>query len=131
MALFTRLRDLSIRGKLIVAFSPLMLLFIALGGAALQRFDAMEASARELSTNYALAIGYLGDMRQAVMAHRNALLRALVIHDTAADAADRFDTTLKRIDDQLAQAEGKYVPTVDTPEEKQLYQLYRTKWDQF
>jgi methyl-accepting chemotaxis protein len=131
MARFTRLRDLSIRGKLIVAFSTLMLLFIALGGAALQRFDAMEASARELSTNYALAIGYLGDMRQAVMAHRAAMLRTLVVRDTSADAAVQFDASLKKIDDRLAQAEAKYAPTVDSPEEKQLYQEYRTNWDKF
>ncbi len=131
MALFVRLRDLSIRGKLIVAFSALMLLFIALGGAALQRFGTMEASARELSTNYALAIGDLGDMRQAVMAHRAAMLRALVVRDTTADAAAKFDSALKKIDDQLAKAEAKYAPTVDTAEEKQLYQEYRTNWDKF
>jgi hypothetical protein len=36
MAVLVRLRDLSIRGKLVVAFSALMLLFVALGAAALQ-----------------------------------------------------------------------------------------------
>ena len=57
------------------AFAALVILFFVLGGTAIQRFAAMDASASALATNYALAIGYLGDVRQAVLSYRATLLR--------------------------------------------------------
>jgi hypothetical protein len=52
-------------------------------GVVVQRIGARETSAHELSTNCALAIGYLGDTRQ--VAQRAALFRALLVRDTIAD----------------------------------------------
>jgi Four helix bundle sensory module for signal transduction len=64
MSVSTRLRDLSIRNKLVFAFATLVILFVVLGGTAIQRFAAMDASANDLASNSTLAVGYLGDIRR-------------------------------------------------------------------
>ena len=90
MSVSTRLRDLSIRNKLVIAFATLVILFVVLGGTAIQRFAAMDASAQNLATNYALAIGYLGDIRQTVLSYRATLLRALALRDSSPTQSPRW-----------------------------------------
>src|SRR3954447_299934 len=108
MAVSVRLRDLSIRNELVVAFAALIVLFAALGGTAIQRFGAMQSSANNLTGHYTLAVGYLGDKRQAVAAYRATILRELVLRDDSPGAADRLDASVKQITDRLDQAEAKY-----------------------
>jgi methyl-accepting chemotaxis protein len=131
MSISSRLRDLSIRNKLVVAFTALVILFVVLGGTAIQRFAAMDASARSLATNYALAIGYLGDIRQAVLSYRATLLRALALRDISPAGKSVLDAALQKLDEQLDQAVANYAPTVETAEEKQFYQAFQTKWAEF
>ncbi len=131
MSVSSRLRDLSIRNKLVIAFAALVLLFVVLGGTAMQRFAAMDASARSLATNSALAIGYLGDIRQAVLSYRATLLRALVMRDSSPAAMSALDAAMQTLDEQLDQALAKYAPTVDSDEERQYYQAFQTKWAEF
>jgi methyl-accepting chemotaxis protein len=131
MSISSRLRDLSIRNKLVVAFAALVILFVVLGGSAIQRFAAMDAGARALATNYALAIGYLGDIRQTVLSYRATLLRALALRDISPAAKAALDAAMQNLDEQLDQAVAKYAPTVDTDEEKQYYQAFQTKWAEF
>ena len=131
MSVSVRLRDLSIRNKLLVAFAALVMLFIALGFAAIQRFATMDRSAQSLSSNYTLAIGYLSEIRQAVASYRMNYLRAVILRDTTPGAADRLDASVKQTLDQLANAEARYAPTVETPEERQLYDGFRVKWAKY
>lgn len=131
MSVSFRLCDLSIRSKLNVAFAALVLLFFALGAAAVQRIVAMDRSTHVLATDYALGISYLSEIRQAVMAYRTGYLRAVVLRDTSPGAADRLDASVRQILDRLAKAEAKYAATVDTAEEKQLYEEFRTKWTKY
>ena len=131
MSVSTRLRDLSIRNKLVIAFAALVILFVVLGGTAIQRFAAMDASAQNLASNYALAIGYLGDIRQTVLSYRATLLRALALRESGPTAASALDAAIQKLDEQLDQAVAKYAPTVDTDEERQYYQAFRTKWAEF
>ena len=126
-----RMQDLSIRGKLVAMFAALMLMFSVLGGTAINRFSAMEANATSLATNYTLALGYLGDMREAVMAYRAHFLRALVVRDSTPGATERLDAAAAAILARLQQAEEKYAPTVATAEERQIYDRFRDKWNQF
>src|SRR5262249_28357887 len=122
MAISSVLRDLSIRNKLVIAFAALVLLFVLLGGTAIQRFGAMESRAQTLAANYTMAIGYLADVRQAVLNYRTTLLRAVVLRDTSTDAKSRLEAAMQQLDDQLNQAVARYLPTVDTGEEKALFQ---------
>jgi methyl-accepting chemotaxis protein len=131
MSVSSSLRDLSIRNKLVIAFATLVILFAVLGGTAMQRFAAMDASAHSLATNYALAIGHLGDIRQAVLSYRATLLRALALRDSSAAAMSALDTALQKLDEQLDQAVAKYAPTVDTDVEKQYHQVFQSKWAEF
>ncbi|MEJ0016514.1 MAG: methyl-accepting chemotaxis protein [Acetobacteraceae bacterium] len=125
------LRNLSIRNKLIVALCTLVFLLLALGGMAIQKFAAMEANTRELVTNSAMAIAYLSDMRQAAMAYRASLLRALVLRESDPAATDRLAASLSARVEQLDQAAKKYAPTVDAGEESQLFNEFQAKWAMF
>jgi methyl-accepting chemotaxis protein len=131
MAISSGLRDLSIRNKLLIAFAALVVLFVMLGATAVQRFGAMESRAHDLATNHALAIGYLADIRLTVLSYRATLLRALALHDSSADAKPRLDAAMQKLDQQFDQAVAKYAPTVDTAEEKALYQAFQAKWTEF
>jgi methyl-accepting chemotaxis protein len=128
MSVSTRLRDLSIRNKLVFAFATLVILFVVLGGTAIQRFAAMDASANDLASNSTLAVGYLGDIRQAVISYRATLLRAMALRDSSPAAKPALDAALQKLDEQLDQDVAKYAPTVDAGEERQYYQAFQTKW---
>ena len=90
----------------------------------------MDASAN-LATNYALAIGYLGDIRQAVLSYRPTLLRAMALRDSSPAAKSALDAAMQKLDEQFDQAVAKYAPTIDTDEERQIYQAFQTKWTEF
>ncbi len=122
-------RPSSIRSKLSIAFAALVVMFIALGATAIDRFRVMEASARDLSTNYTLAIGYLSDMRQAVTGYRNIYLRALAERDTSPGAADRFKDSLQQNLDRARTRSKLCMRRRQTPRKRsRSTQSYRTSW---
>ncbi|MBV9750518.1 MAG: MCP four helix bundle domain-containing protein, partial [Acetobacteraceae bacterium] len=131
MAIAFGARDLSIRAKLRLAFATLIVLFALLGSTAILRFNSMASTAQDLASNSTLAIAYISDMREAVVAYRAALLRAITLRDATPGAADRLNAALGAITAQLTAAEAKYAPTVDTGEETQIYQEFRSKWAEY
>lgn len=127
MSAISGLANLSIRNKIIGAFVSLLLVIAVLGSTAIEKFAVMNTSVDELTTNYLIAIGYLSDMRGAVLHYHLALTKGL--SDKAiADSVQVLDKSLADWTTALATPEAKYAPTVVTPEEKAIYSGYQVAW---
>jgi len=122
----SRLANMSIRNKIICAFSALMVVIVALGFTAIQRFSVLNDTVVTITGDTLLGTGYLSDMRGAILHYRLALAKAILGKaDAKGDAVDR---ALAEWSTVLAAQEAKYAPTVETAEEKALLAGYQAAW---
>lgn len=119
------LNRLSIRNKTLIAFASMLLVIAATGLLSIQRFTAMDSSVREITGNYLRAIGYISDMRSAVLNYRLALTKSVLQRATGADV-DALQTSLTDWATKLAAVEKLYAPIVVTGEEKAIYDKFVT-----
>jgi methyl-accepting chemotaxis protein len=126
MSAVSRLANWSIRNKIIAAFSALMVVIVALGFTAIQKFSALNDSVETITRDSLLGTGYLSDMRGAILRYRLASTKAILSKaDTKGDAVDR---ALAEWSTVLAAQEAKYAPTLETAEEKALFAEYQAAW---
>ena len=114
----------SIRARIVIAFAALLLVIAFLGGTALDRISALNATVSDVTQNDMLAVMYLGDMRAAVQQYRGTLLRALVDPAGELDAGGGLET---RLAEALRRHDGfaaKYVATIATGQEREIYAGY-------
>jgi hypothetical protein len=87
-------------------------------------------SVEEITTNYLLALGYLGDMRSAILHYRLNLSKA-VPGKASGDAIGTAETALAKWTAALEVPESKYAPTVVTDTEKAIYADYKVVWREY
>jgi methyl-accepting chemotaxis protein len=98
------LRNLSIRAKLIGAFTVVILLLIGLGALSQQGLRQINARSSEIADNWLVGVREVGTLNGEVMTYRTAVLRQMLstgletkkINQKIADAAQRVDEALKR-----------------------------------
>src|SRR3954469_19580472 len=112
--------NLSIRNKIICSFLTLVLLIAALGFTSIQRFAALNNSVEHITTEYMLALGYLADMRGAILHYRLAL-RAEAMNRARHGNGAALEETLEKWAAALAVPEAKFASTVETETEKAIY----------
>ena len=71
------LGNLSIRNKIVAAFCSLVVVIAVLGAASLQKFSTLNASVEDVTNDAMLGIGYLGEMRGAVLHYRLVVSKAI------------------------------------------------------
>jgi len=123
------LNNITIRTKIIGAFTLVLVVTIGLGVFAIQRLSAVNENAVTLSGNYLLAATQLGDVNGAAMRFRQ--LEAT--HILAATAEDRTkeEATLATVLDQLNKAYATYATTIDAGEERQLNDQLVPLWKEY
>jgi methyl-accepting chemotaxis protein len=124
------LNRLSIRNKIFAAFISLLLVIGMIGVSSIQKFSVMNGSVEEITGNYLLAIGYISDMRSAVLHYRLALTKGTLQRVTGGEV-DQLRKTLAGSLARLAEVEAKYAPTVVTDEEKAIYADYTAAWQTY
>jgi methyl-accepting chemotaxis protein len=124
------LANLSIRGKIIAGFLSLVVVIAALGLTSIQRFAVMNDSVEQVTTNYMLAIGYLSEMRGAILHYRLALVKG-VLHRIGGGDVPALRKTLADWKAALAVQEAKYAPTIETDREKAIYAEYQAAWNSY
>jgi methyl-accepting chemotaxis protein len=127
MSTISRLANLSIRNKIICAFSALMVVIAALGFTAVQRFSVLNDTVETITGDSLLGIGYLSEMRGAILHYRLALTKG-ILGTTDASKLDDLDRTLTEWSRVVAAQEAKYAPTVEAAEEKVFYATYQEAW---
>ena len=117
-------RDLSIRTKLVGAFSVLIALFAASGFLAIQNFSAFNAIATDMVDNYQVSLEQLDAMKEQIYQYRLTWAKALIFKDDPQQLAV-LDQSFPDIKVKLDEAERKYEPTILEPEERALYDTYK------
>ena len=119
-----RIPTFAIRGKIMATMASLLLVVLLVGGIALQKFNALNTTVRDITGNYLLSIGYLADMNAADMTiWRSVMELATLGKDTA--VRDRAFQTIMENRTRRAKAEALYAPTVTTPQETELFRAYK------
>ncbi|MFL5289087.1 MAG: methyl-accepting chemotaxis protein [Rhodopila sp.] len=130
MFVTSSLANLSIRNKIIAGFLSLVIVIAALGLTSVQKFAVMNASVEEITTNYLLAIGYLSEMRGAILHYRLVLSKG-VLHRASGQDVTTLGRSLAEWKTALAAQEAKYAPTVNTARGKVIYAEYQAAWSAY
>jgi methyl-accepting chemotaxis protein len=104
-------RDLSIRTKILVAFSVSFLAIAALGGLALTRMAGMAEQSATIRTHWMPAATKVGYLRKAVINYRLAESQALLAIASSSDAAGVHDA-LAAAAGRVEQAYDEYKPFI-------------------
>ena len=120
---------LSIKQRLLLAFGLMLLTVLALGGFAVNRVGALTDHLTELGTDVMPGMAVLGQLNGDIDDCRFAETRATRAKDpeAVAKAAQDWHQALSKTEDDLA----IYRPTVNTPEEKAIYDQFVTPWEEY
>ncbi|MDB5360239.1 MAG: chemotaxis protein [Rhodospirillales bacterium] len=121
-------RDLSIRTKLISAFSVLIVLFAVSGLSAIRNFSAFNAIATDMVDNYQVSLEQLDAMKEQIYQYRLTWAKALIFKEDPKQLAV-LDQSFPDMRAKLAEAERKYEPGIATPEERALYDTFKRSSD--
>jgi methyl-accepting chemotaxis protein len=121
------LTNLSIRSKIICAFAPLLMVILALGFTAVQRFSTLNDTVSSITTDSMLASNYLSGMHGAALKYRLTLTRGL-LQKADSGATDVLNKSLAGWSAEFSAVAAKYEPTVLAEEEKSLYSKVQAAW---
>jgi len=123
------MNTITIRAKLLVAFSALFLFIVGLGLFAVNRLEVIGALTVEMEQNWLAGTRWLGMMNGGIGDYRIAEARHIIADDDAAMELAERDIGLgaRRVDEALA----KYEPLATTAAERDGLKLFRTAWAEY
>jgi len=120
---------LSIRNKLIAAFSLLSVVMVALGIFAVDRIHAVNDISNEIADNWLPSVREAGALEAHVVIYRASVLRHLLNSDATALAAadkERADAAA-----DVVRLRRAYEPLISSPEEKSIYEAFADAWQRY
>ncbi|MGN6207287.1 methyl-accepting chemotaxis protein [Asticcacaulis sp.] len=111
------LKNMTIRVRVIAAFALVLCATVALGLFAIQRLSAVNASARDVGTNWLPAANFLGDLSQDFETYRSRQGQALLL---TGEAREKMLARMQGSRDALEKDYASYNATVTTDEERVL-----------
>ncbi|MEH2481937.1 methyl-accepting chemotaxis protein [Nitrobacteraceae bacterium AZCC 2146] len=120
------LASLSIRAKITVVVSFLLLAMSAMGALAIKQMYAINGATTDIVTSWLPSVRVLGEVRAASITYR-AVVRA---HLLASDAAGKQaqEEVLAKYSDALEKARKTYEPLITSPEERAIYNEFGKFW---
>jgi methyl-accepting chemotaxis protein len=118
--------DMSIRTKVLGAFSAVLLATAGLGLFAIDRLSAVNEVAVDVRDNFFGSVTYLGDV--AKQSERFRLKRAYVLLATDPAEIVKYETELNATEAARDKAWQAYLPTVDSGEERELANAIEQDW---
>ena len=122
----SKLDDISIKTKMIVAFAVLLVVTVGLGLFAIQRLAGINDSARDLRDNWLVATRALGDFKYQTMRYRQ-LQASHILSVTDAEAAKEL-VTMGQVADAADKVWQVYAPTITPGEESTLAAQIHQAW---
>jgi methyl-accepting chemotaxis protein len=110
--------------KLGLGFGSVLALMIALGVFSLRQISNLNANVLDLGTNWMVGLTNLSEIRFDVSKMRRLELNYLSDTDKAAVQRE-MDVTMA----EIPEAEKVYAATIDSEEERGIYQAFRAAWD--
>ena len=119
-------RTLTLRGKMIAAFSVMVLLMAVLAGVSLQKLATLNANTLEIGTNWLPSVESLGDLDSDASHLRLAQVRqALAKEGMERVTADKLMAERTALYDKHREV---YVKLISSPQEQQLWDEFEKKW---
>src|SRR5579864_337897 len=120
--------DKKIATKLIMAFSVVLALAGFLGMFSLAKLSAVNDEAQDLGGNELKGTRAIDDIGSHVGSFRRWEMRLLISAGDPAGRAKAIDA-FRLETEGVKKAEEVYVPYIDDPEEKRLYEVFLSQWD--
>src|SRR5437870_4629910 len=120
---------LSLRAKMLGAFTFMALLMVLLAGVALQKLAALNASTLDIGTNWLPSVEVLGNLDANIALVRLAQFRQVAARESSAKAvADKLMTERVALFDKNRTS---YVKLISSPEEQALWNEFDGKWKRY
>ncbi|WP_280154796.1 methyl-accepting chemotaxis protein [Piscinibacter sp. XHJ-5] len=123
------IRKLTLRAKMIAAFSVMAVLMGVLAGVALHRFAAINANVLDLGTHWLPSVETLGDVEADMLKLRLAHLRQALAHDGTERAT--ADKLVAQRSAHLEERRAAYMKLISTPEERDLWGAVERNWSRY
>jgi methyl-accepting chemotaxis protein len=123
------LARLSIRSKITIVISFLLLAMTGMGLLAVSKMLAINASTEDIQNNWLPSVRSLGAVQAGTMTYRTTV-RAHMLGETAADKG-AMDKRLATTVTEIADARKKYERYISSAEERALYDAWSRKWDEY
>jgi methyl-accepting chemotaxis protein len=120
---------LSIRNKIIIVVSILLLAMSAMGALAVRQMYAMNADTTDIVQNWLPSVRVLGDIRAASITYR-AAIRAHLLASDAAGKQTQEEVMAKYIS-ALDLSRKAYEPVITSPEERAIYVEFSKLWSDY
>jgi methyl-accepting chemotaxis protein len=118
-------KNLKIGKKLGLGFGSVLALTALLGALALIQISKVYANVQDIGTNWMASITYISQLRFDASTERRWELNYRLATDKTSAQKE-----IEKTGAEIAEDEKQYEPTIASPEERQLYQGFRSGWDQ-
>jgi methyl-accepting chemotaxis protein len=122
------LRALSIRAKLLGAFSFLFLLLMSLGAVSVYGIRQINAQTSEIADNWLVAVREIGTLNREVAVYRSTSLRHIL--STSADMA-AIEEEMTRREKTISAAIQGYEKTIQVAEDRAQFNEFLSLWDTY
>lgn len=126
---FVMLASLSIRAKITIVLSFLLLAMTSMGLIAVQKMRAINANAVDIQANWLPSVRVLGELRAGVITYRN-VIRQHMLSETLEEKLANEKTLDTVVTSNLA-IRAKYEKLITLPEERALYEEWGKVWDAY
>ncbi|MGM4888895.1 methyl-accepting chemotaxis protein [Tardiphaga sp. 20_F10_N6_6] len=121
--------SLSIRTKITLVVSFLLLAMSAMGALAIKQMYTINGATSDIVTSWLPSVRALGEVRAATISYRSVVRGHLLVTD-AADTKVQ-DDTLVRYAEMLDKARKSYEPMISSPEERAMYSEFNKLWSEY
>ncbi len=123
------LASLSIRAKITIVLSFLLLAMTSMGLIAVRKMQAINANAVDIQANWLPSVRVLGELRAGVITYRN-VIRQHMLSETLEEKLANEKTLDTVVTSNLA-IRAKYEKLITLPEERALYEEWGKVWDAY
>jgi methyl-accepting chemotaxis protein len=123
------LARLSIRAKITIVVSLLLLAMSAMGGLAVKQMFSINRDTTDVVKNWLPSVRVLGELRAASITYRAVVRAHILASDDAGKKAQ--EEILARYSTALDKARAAYEPMITSPEEKAIYTEFAKYWTEY
>jgi len=121
--------SMSIRAKIMSVVALLLVVLTAMGLLAVSSMRTMNANTVDITTNWLPSVRVLGDLRAATISYRT-VVREHLLAETLDDKLAQ-EKTAATTNDVVNKTIKLYEPMITSPEERAIYQDWKTVWDRY
>jgi methyl-accepting chemotaxis protein len=123
------LANLSIRAKITIVVSFLLIAMTGMGLLAVRKMQAINADTVDIQTSWLPSVKALGDLRSGVINYRN-VIRSHLLAETL-DEKLAVEKALEGVVERNTKIRAVYEPLITSPEERAIYQDWSANWDEY